>query len=369
MTRFGITVALAFFFLIQDTWAQQRPADGRERPSPELEEARRLYDEGLALLLRNDFEQARAKFLVAWTLKKHWQIAGNLGASELALGMFPAAAEHLTVAIRIWSDKDVPAGTLPRIREELDNMRRALAEARMKVGTIETDITPAGAEVFLDGTKVGSAPLLDPLFVDPEPHQVEARLAGYVPASIAVAPARGSSANVRLVLRETASHDSTPVPSSTAEARRNGTEPSSVPHGANGLSEARPFPWVPVVIGGGLTLISLGIGLGFRLDANSAKADADRALDELRERSGESPCWIGRGSRPAACDDIAELHDRRGRSNSIASAALISSAALAGATVIAAALWPNHENTRARSIRVTPMVGSSSSAIFVVGDF
>src|SRR5262249_48962685 len=73
------------------------------------------------------------------------------------------------------------------------NGEAALREAQARIETIRLSVNVPGAEVRVDGRAVGKAPLLDPVFVDPGPHTVEALLEG-VPTARATGQAKAGGA-------------------------------------------------------------------------------------------------------------------------------------------------------------------------------
>jgi len=101
------------------------------------DKARDLFVEGNALFKKGDYGRARAAYLAAFALKRHWQIAGNLGDCEMKLGMFRDAAEHLAFAVR-------EAG---KEGESTEAHRKVLELAKAKVGALAVSVSEAGAEV------------------------------------------------------------------------------------------------------------------------------------------------------------------------------------------------------------------------------
>src|ERR1700687_6037278 len=60
--------------------------------------ARALHVEGARLFELGKYDQAYVAFLAAWALKKHPQIAANLGDCEVKIGKYRDAAEHFAFA-------------------------------------------------------------------------------------------------------------------------------------------------------------------------------------------------------------------------------------------------------------------------------
>src|SRR5262249_19005102 len=123
------------------------------------EKARELHTKGDMLYEQGDYQGAHAAYLAAWSLKKHYQIAGNLGDCEVRLGRYRDAAEHLSYFLR-----EYPANKPAERRED---GRRLFEEARSKIGTIHVAVDPPGAKILVDGELVGESPLQEPLYVEP----------------------------------------------------------------------------------------------------------------------------------------------------------------------------------------------------------
>lgn len=128
--------------------------------------ARRYYEEGVAAADAKEWDKAYAAFTEAWKLKQHWQIAVNLGQAELRLGKYPEAADHLAYYLR--EATELQPDDVARAREWLD-------QAKAKAGILRLNVAPKGAQVFVDGRLVGTAPIDRETFVGVGWHAVEAR--------------------------------------------------------------------------------------------------------------------------------------------------------------------------------------------------
>ena len=145
----------------------------------------------------------RDRYLAAWALKKHWQIATNLGDAELRTGRPRDAAEHLAFALREGAEMS-PA--------QRDGVQKALDDAKKQVATIDVQITPEGADVVIDGAFVGRSPLADPVFLAPGEHTVEVQKVGYVARSEKVAASAGAVTPLRVELVAEGATGAAPAP-------------------------------------------------------------------------------------------------------------------------------------------------------------
>ncbi len=206
--------------------------------------AGKLYDEGLALYEAKRYAEAEARYIAAWSLKKHYQIAGNLGDCSMQLGKYRDAAEHLTYYLREYP-KDQPADNANRARALLE-------EAKRHIATLDIVVDAAGMDVFIDGKVIGQSPLAGPVFVEPGQRLIEV-LSGWAPTLQTVNVRAGSMHTVRLT--------------STAPM------PRAVP--------SSPVDW-KVVAGGALGGAGLAVGIGLLMKA----ASVDTEAADLRRQNG-----------------------------------------------------------------------------------
>jgi hypothetical protein len=168
-------------------WAQKAPptADLLARQRALFDQGNKAYDQG---------RQADAErfYIEAWNLKKSFDVAGNFGNLEADLKKWRFAGELLSYAIR-----EFPAGGKPALREDL---LKRMAEVQQHVGSLRIQVNRPGAEVFVDGTSVGTSPLPFEIYVDPGNHLVEARLPDFPPAQASVPTTKGPPLDVPLFI-------------------------------------------------------------------------------------------------------------------------------------------------------------------------
>ena len=133
-----------------------------------LSQANEWFQKANSLYTEEKFHSAYIMYQSAWNLRHHYKIAANLGSCEYILGKYRDAAEHLAFSLR-QLPRDV--GT-----EERTYITERHAEAVKHVATLEIRIEEAGAaDVFIDDTFIGRAPLDRPIYATPGPHTVHAR--------------------------------------------------------------------------------------------------------------------------------------------------------------------------------------------------
>lgn len=207
-------------------WAQQTPEGPGAAGQTDADKlAADHYLAGIRALEAGRDAEAHAELLKAWELKRHWQIAANLGEVELRLGKYREATEHLEYFLR----------EAEGVRE--DEIRRAeemLREARRHV------------EAEQRALKEAPAPAPAPA---PEP---------------APAVATVSSAQVN-----------------------GGAGQGGVGRGGGGEMAAgsRPLRW-PVIAAASVGVVSIGVGVWLTIAAN---AKDDRADEELDARWAAAP--------------------------------------------------------------------------------
>ena len=159
--------------------------------------AARLLAAGNKAFKEGNFAEAEKAYREAFAVKKGYDIAGNLGAAELAQGKLREAAQHLAFTLRLF-----PITGEPALREQ---MQKAYDQCRQGVAAVRVKLDVRGATILVDGVAAGEAPLLDEVFVEPGEHVFEAQLEGYTGAPAARDRAeKGAVREVTLVL--------TPVP-------------------------------------------------------------------------------------------------------------------------------------------------------------
>jgi hypothetical protein len=301
---------------------------------PVTDKARELHGEGDVLYEKGDFARARAAYLGAWLLKKHWQIALNLGDTEVRLGLYRDAAEHLAYYLRESANAEPPPPP---------GGKKLYDEARAKVGALEITSDAGGAEIAVDGKVVGVTPLEDPIFVEPGEHTIEARRGeGFVASTITVE--KGEARPVAMNLGVMGPQLEPPPPSHPTEAPR----PSLV----------------PIVIGGALGVVGVGVGIGFTVAANGKSSDID------------GPLKVGGGERSAcyrnaseACATLGDAVNDLDAFTSVAVAGYAVGVASVAATA-AYVLWPRAASeTKAGVSSAAPWVMPGGGGLGVAGRF
>lgn len=236
--------------------ALQPPAPSPSDPRKEGAEQHRLR--AIRFYDARNFSAAREEFLTAYQLVPSHRLLYNLGVVSMALGDSASAYDYFERSLRDGGD-----GVPPARRAEIEAQLRDLVS---HVATLTIRVDVHGAELSVDGRKIGVAPLTQPVRLNAGTHEVLARSLGRS-SRRQIFVSGGETAFVAFAL--------SPPP------RR---PPADV-------SSARPWLWVGWASTGILTAGAVFSGLK-ALDAQSdyeaefGRIDADRAeLDRLDSRA------------------------------------------------------------------------------------
>jgi hypothetical protein len=268
---------------------------GVARAEPTADE---LYAQARALVQEGKLEEALGRLRAAYAQKQSHDIAGNLGLVEAELGLNVPAEQHLEAALRTF-----PVTGKPESRAVLE---KRLVDVRAKLAEVVLRVDRAGAEVMVDGERVGTTPLDEPLTVDPRQHRVTVRLDGYRSEDVWVAPAAGKEVIVDLALEVAPPQRATPthvVPVATTRSS------------GSGFDRARPW----LVGASGVVLASgLVVGLTSVVLSNGHAAEIEALKTELPAGRG----CVG-GDVPDVCLPIGDQIGRKDATAAVATGAFI----------------------------------------------
>ncbi|WP_433937007.1 tol-pal system YbgF family protein [Sorangium cellulosum] len=164
------------------------PLSFAQSSDPVTEVARQRYEDGVKAYDAGRFEDARSAFRQVYTLKRHPAVLLNLGQSELRSNHLEDAGNHLQQFLR----EHTTATPEQRAAAE-----KAIADVKRRTGFIVVVADANGADISIDGTLIGKAPLPDPVFVTPGKHtlfatyqdrsattQVDAKIGAATPATL-----------------------------------------------------------------------------------------------------------------------------------------------------------------------------------------
>ena len=252
---------------------------------PMTSEAKARFKEGLELYKAHKNEAARTKYLQALALSQAATIYLNLAVVEYDLMLYPDALKHAKAYV-------VHPKADPAKVEKLK--REMIPELQAKTGHVLVQ-GQAGEAVFVDGEKVGIAPLADSVDVNPGDHSVAC---GTITKSVTVKA--GDSATV-IVVVETGPAPTTaapvnPPPALTTQPPPN-PPPSNPPPVADGAEKPGKARWIgPIVLG---VVGAGGIVTGAIFAGNS---NSDRDDQKSIQRTAGGHACVDQAS--ASCDSF-----------------------------------------------------------------
>jgi hypothetical protein len=313
----------------------------------DAERAEAAFREGNRAFAVGDYHAAFSAYRQAWSLKQAFDIACNLGRTEVELSLYRDAAEHLDYCLRTFS-----VSSRGEVRDANKRFHDLFVRVRAEVSALSIDARPAGAEITVDGASYGVSPLGHDIFLDPGTHRVRARLPGFQADERSVVAEAGGTLSVSLTLSQLP-----PVAPVAPVAVRPAEPKSSATLAASPERGMQPRT-VVLLSGAGLSLVALGIGLGFAVDANAARDNAAELGNRIHQ-NGEGSC-----ARAGSADCLALTNEvsRQQNSHDAAQFALITSGGIAAATLAAWLLIPDVSyTTQVGKLQARPVVGRSYS--------
>lgn len=344
----------AAFGLSAPAFSQPKPAG-----ADDTQQADEHFHKGKELMASGRVKEAREEYLTAFRLRRSYDVAGNLGSAELTLGFPRDAAEHLLFALHHYAASGTTAA-------QLETAKQRFAEAERQVGRLKVSVSMNGADVLVDGTVVGRAPLDEDVFVEPGERTVEARLAGYEPAKQTIKSGKGTAQLVTLKLTVA---DPPPVPTASAVPLASASAtalPPPVPSGSTApiVPVVAGGPSKPVLITGGVvTGLAVMAGVVFTVLANGKASDADQQRHNLVQTQG-APACTGMNV-PADCATLSSTTDARATMSNLAAWSFLGAGAIGAATVIYALAAP--KRVPQQGVRVAPIVSGTTAGITLGG--
>lgn len=170
-------------------------APARGQSDEDRATARTLGEEGYAALERDEHGRAAELFRKADALWHAPTLTLGLARANVGLGRLVTAHEIYVRIVR----EELPAGAPAAFRRAAEEARQELDDLARALPGVILEVSPATAQVTLDGAQVPSAAFGVRRYVDPGSHQVAAVAPGHVAGSARFSVEKG--ATVRLALR------------------------------------------------------------------------------------------------------------------------------------------------------------------------
>jgi hypothetical protein len=252
--------------------------------------ARALFDLGREHANAGRFAEAAHAYEQSYELFSHPGTLVNFADALEDAGMRAAALER-------WNELIERFGAVISDQARTTAHER-IAELERGLARVTVTTTPPGAAVLCDGREVGTAPLGEPLILEPGAHVIGAQLEGHRDVQQEVVLQSGGNSPVAFVLEPLAG-DVEPTPPSTPDVAVSGAPPEVIE--APDASDAQvitdlepqetntggsvdqddrgrerrgfwrgPWPWIVL---GVLVAAGLGVGLGVGLTEDETPAD------------------------------------------------------------------------------------------------
>jgi hypothetical protein len=167
--RTSIAVVLAVSLFSSPAFAQpKRPKSVAETLSGE---ARKQFDAGVALAQRGQWDGARASWRAAYEASKNPRVLFNVAISERQLGRYAAAIDMF--------NRELTEGKGTLTPEEETEVRGIIAGLEKLVASLAIDVSEPGADVYVDGDRVGQSPLPGPIRLQLGRRNVRASKSGF----------------------------------------------------------------------------------------------------------------------------------------------------------------------------------------------
>jgi hypothetical protein len=315
------------------------------------DDARRRYQQGVSAFEKGDFTAAIDAFTAVYKSTGRANHLWNLALAEYKANHAYDALTHL----REYVGKP---DAIPSIVERAQGL---IAEESTKIAHV-TIVAPDGADVFVDGARIGAAPITNAVELDPDrPHVVLAKHGADEAAQTLAAPG-AKDVPVRLAFPV-----SPPPPAPVVVA--SAPSPTSPPAGAaspssRGSGGGSPLrTWLTVGLGVGAVAAG-GVAVLMGVDSNNAANSASSTRNGLT-----TPNQCRTPGAPGCASLQSELSSQQ--SDHVTSMVLYGVAGALAAGAIATWLFVPHEtgSPAPATAAVTPMFGSGFVGASCLGRF
>ncbi|MFO0761871.1 MAG: PEGA domain-containing protein [Byssovorax sp.] len=191
----SIATAIATSIVTLPAFAQ---GNGKGAQPPKSDEASEHFRSGVGFYKDHDFTAAMVEFKKAYELAPNYRVLYNIGQTARELRDYAAALAAFERYLRE-GGQEVPAARRKEVTTSVDDLKK-------KVGKLTITVSVAGADVSVDDTPLGAAPLAESITLNVGKHKLSATAAGYAPLSrvVEVAGSVEDTVSLDLVKIETA---------------------------------------------------------------------------------------------------------------------------------------------------------------------
>jgi len=324
----------------------------------------REYHEAYAAFNVNDLPKAYKILTALVAQMPAFDAVAFLGQTELSMGKYRDAAEHLTFAI-----ENTPAS---KAEEAVPLLKSDLAEAKTHLTTLRITVDQPDADVALDGKILAKSSLDTDVYVDPGKHVISATHATLGSTESAIDTKAGEESTIALQLIKPPPKAVEAAPAPELKTPADLDKPSNIATSSPPAVEPKrgiEARTIVLIAGGAVTLIAAGTATYFGLKARSARNDADGLLTDAQKQFGTNPCSSLAGQSSQLC---ATMHDKWGQHNSagrIYNVALPVAGLAAIATGVLYAVFPDRKLATSKNLTLVPVAGQRTSGFLLQGDF
>ncbi len=326
------------------------------------QDARALFDSGVASFEAGRFEEALRSFEQAYATRPHPSVLVNIANCHLELGRPVEAAGYFERYLR------EAGNTIDQARRS--QVERELANARVAIATLEVDAAD-GTVIQIDGRTAGATPLGRPIEVNPGPHAIDLRFPSGGAQHEELTFERGAAR--RLTGTATPEPIETPPPvDQTTAPMPHDVPPTETPrdHETFGMGsrsdrvddggdedEISPVVWVA----GGASILCLGVGIAFGATALAQKDEFEGIAADIQSRTADDPMVATLQAEARAVDDA--------RASNALTADLFFLGAAAAATVAVVVLVTDGDDDDDERVHATIAPTQDGAAIVANGRF
>ena len=271
------------------------------RAASDAEQSEALIREGVRLRGQDQTARALPLFQKAYEMSRNPRSAGQLGLCEMELGAYVDAERHLGEALASpehpWIAKNKPV------------LKRQLEAARANIGELVLTVSPAGADVLLNGKPVDAGTLAGPIRLDKGQVVVEVRAAGFETArdTVTITPGKRERRTFALVPAPSqvaaAPVDTAPAAPAPGPVGADATGRDAQAAPASSASAERIVAWIT----GGVAVGALVLGTAEAFNAASKRDDFNNHTGTM---GGVTYQDCGTAKLSGACKPLKDSYDQ-----------------------------------------------------------
>ena len=343
MWRWRAVAALLFAALLQTA-----PA-ARAEESPESR-AEALIRQGIELRQAGKDERALVMFQRAYDTLPTPRSAGQLGLSEMAVGYWLSAEQHLNEALQTPDH--------PWVAKNRASLQTAVTRVRSNIGELVVTGPPAGASLTVNRRAAGTFPLSEPVRVPKGRVEIEISAAGYVKGERTLQVAAGGRQEVTVTL------DREPAAVEPPAARPVAPVPAPVNPAADPTPTTPAAPTADEPSAPGSTQRKVALALAIAGGAVLVGAVVETFIwqhnyNQFNDvKNNCAADVVNRGA--AGCSDY---YDKSESAKTLSIVGYAATAAFAGAAAIVYWTAPDAEPAKTAALACVPVAGPASAGL------